>query len=219
MSSPTERPAPARARVAGKRIRRTSGATRYAGFAAAALAFGLAVAFLFQTGAFNVREAKKSDPPAVVEYPDQISGSNATITGHDKNQKPFAIKAAKGQQDKAVKTLVHLQHVVGNFERESGNPMDVSANSGRYDTATKKFELQGNVVLSEGSTMKALMEVAEINTLDQSLQSSGPVTVDMKGTTIKAGSLSVSENGTRVLFRGGVKARFVTNTAATGDGG
>jgi lipopolysaccharide export system protein LptC len=180
---------------------------------------GLAAAFVIQTGVFDIREAKKSDPPAVVEYPEQISGSNATITGHDKNQKPFAIKAAKGQQDKAVKTLVHLQQVVGNFERQSGNPMDVSANSGRYDTATKKFELQGNVVLSEGSTMKAQMEVAEINTLDQSLRSSGPVTVDMKGATIKANSLSVSENGTRILFRGGVKARFVTNTAPAGGGG
>ena len=219
MSSPTDGPASARTANAKRRAYRTSSAARYAGFAAVALAVGLAAAFVIQTGVFDIREAKKSDPPAVVEYPEQISGSNATITGHDKNQKPFAIKAAKGQQDKAVKTLVHLQQVVGNFERQSGNPMDVSANSGRYDTATKKFELQGNVVLSEGSTMKALMEVAEINTVDQSLQSSGPVTVDMKGATIKANSLSVSENGTRILFRGGVKARFVTNTAPAGGGG
>lgn len=219
MSSPTESPAPARAASSKRRVRRASSAARYAGFAAAALALGLVAAFVIQTGVLKIPDAKKSDPPAVVEYPEQISGNNATITGHDKNQKPFAIKAAKGQQDKAVKTLVHLQDVVGNFERQSGSPMDISANTGRYDTATKRFELQGNVVFSEGSKMKALMEVAEINTLDQSLKSSGPVTVDMKGTTIKANSLSVSENGTRVLFRGGVKARFVTNTAPAGGGG
>lgn len=192
---------------------------RYAGFAAAAGGLALLALFVFQTGAFKVADPQKSDPPAVVEYPDQVSGNNAIITGHDKNQRPFEIKAAKGQQDKAIKSLVHLQDVTGNFERSTGGHMDITAATARYDTGTKKLEMQGNVVFLEGKRMKALMDVAEINTVDQSLQSSGPVTVDMRGASIKANSLSVSENGTRILFKGGVKARFVTNTAPTGDGG
>lgn len=200
-------------------MRGASAVIRYAGLAAGAAAVALFALFVIQTGALRPAAPEKPDQPAAVAYPDQVSGANATITGFDKNQKPFAIKAARGQQDKSVKTLVHLQDVVGNFERTAGRSMDVSASAARYDTKTRKFELEGNVILSESGRMKAVMETAEIDTSDQSLRSSSPVTVDMQGASIKAGSLAVSENGTRVLFKGGVKARFVTNTAPAGDGG
>lgn len=218
MSSPTDRAAMPAQRRAGRK-RGVSALTRYAGLAAGVAALGLLALFVIQTGALRPSRPGKSDQPAAVEYPDQVSGANATITGFDKNRKPFAIRAARGQQDKSVKTLVHLQDVVGNFERTTGRSMDVSASAARYDTKTRKFVLEGNVVLSEGNRMKAVMETAEIDTSDQSLRSSSAVAVDMQGASIKAGSLAVSENGTRVLFKGGVKARFVTNTAPAGDGG
>jgi hypothetical protein len=64
-----------------------------------------------------------------------------------------------------------------------------------------------------------LMEKAAINTEDQSLVSQSPVKVDMQGTLIEAQSLTVTQNGTRILFKGGVKARFVTKTKTNGDGG
>jgi hypothetical protein len=40
----------------------------------------------------------------------------------------------------------------------------------------------------------------------------------MQGSMIEADSLTVSGNGTHILFKGGVKARFKTTTR-TGDGG
>jgi lipopolysaccharide export system protein LptC len=218
MSSPTERAVSTPLRGA-RGVRTVSSLTRYAGAAAAVAALGLLALFVAQTGVLQLTGPRKSEPPPVVEHPDRPSGTNAVITGHDRNHKPFEIKAAKGQQDIAVKTLVHLQDVVGSFERQAGGMMDVSSTAGRYDTATKKFELQGNVVFSEGSRMKAVMDKAEIDTADQSLQSSGPVKVDMQGASISANGLSVSDNGTRILLKGGVKARFVTNTSPTGEGG
>jgi LPS export ABC transporter protein LptC len=218
MSSPTERVVAAHARGA-RRVRLVSSLTRYAGAAAAVAALALLALFVVQTGVLKVADPGKSELPPVVEYPDQPSGKNAVIAGHDRNQKPFEIRAAKGQQDKTVKTLVHLQDVVGSFERQAGGKMDVSSSAGRYDTATRKFELQGNVVFSEGGRMKAMMESAEIDTADQSLQSAGPVKVEMQGASITAEGMSVSDNGTRILFKGGVKARFVTNTSPTGEGG
>jgi LPS export ABC transporter protein LptC len=193
--------------------------TRLAGTVAAGVAAGLLALFVLQAGILNVADPQKSALPQVVENPVQLSGTNAVITGHDSNRKPYEIRAAKGLQDKLVKTLVHLQDVSGRFERASGGNMDIASRTGRFDTATKKFELQGNVVISEKDRMRAVMESAEIDTNDQSLKSSGPVAVDMRGASIRANSLSVSANGTRVLFRGGVKARFVTNTSPTGEGG
>ena len=192
---------------------------RFAGMAAAIAALGLAGLFVFQSGALNEQESRKSDPPPVVEYPDQVSGTNATINGRDKNQRRFEIKAAQGQQDKAIKTLVHMQKVEGNFERMNGGRMDIVANNAKYDSQTKALQLEGNVSFVEGTRMKALMDKAEVNTDDQTMRSLGPVTVNMEGATISAGSLTVDGNGSRILFKSGVKARFVTKKVPTGDGG
>jgi LPS export ABC transporter protein LptC len=220
MSSPIETGAAGQPSLAHRRIARakaTSGITRYAGHAAALVALCLAGLFLLQSGVFSPREAEKGDAPPSVEYPDQMSGTGATINGLDRNQRRFEIQAAKGQQDAAVETLVHMQTVAGNFERGNGGRMDITSRTAKYDTKSKALELEGDVNIVDGKRMTAVMDRAEINTDNQTMRSLGPVTVNMQGATIKAGSLTVEEK--RVLFKSGVKARFMTKSAPTGDGG
>jgi lipopolysaccharide export system protein LptC len=95
----------------------------------------------------------------------------------------------------------------------------VTSQGGLYDRKTKALELSGNVVFSEGARFRAVMDKAAINTENQSLTSKSPVKVDMQGTMIEADSLNVTDNGTRILFKGRVKARFESKKKATGDGG
>jgi LPS export ABC transporter protein LptC len=192
---------------------------RGAGWVAAAFAAGLVGLFLVQSGVLEEEAAQKSDAPPVVKYPDQVSSDNATINGLDRNQRRFEIRADAGQQDKTIKTLVHMQGVAGNFERNGGGRMDIAAKAAKYDSKTKALELEGDVSFVEGSRMKAVMDRAEVNTDDQSLRSLSPVKVDMQGSTIMADSLTVDGNGGRILFKGGVKARFMTKAPPTGDGG
>jgi lipopolysaccharide export system protein LptC len=216
MSLPTE---PIVQRPSARRAQQRSNLAGAVGVAALAGAVGLIGLFVWQAGVLAPPAPQTVKTNDVIEKPDQITSQNASISGRDKSNRPFEIKAKSGEQDKLIDSLVHMQSVTSVFERANGQKLDVTSERGQYDRKTKALELSGNVVFSEGVRFKAVMSKAAINTEDQSLASKSPVKVDMQGTMIEADSLTVTDSGTRILFKGGVKARFNMKTKATGDGG
>lgn len=199
------------------RAQRRSSLSGLVGGAALLVAVGLMGAFIWQAGVLAPPAPQDVKTDDVVAKPDQITASQASISGRDKYDRPYTITAVSGEQDKTIDSLVLMQTVTGAFERPSGAKLDIASKNGQYDHKSKALELSGDVVFTEGSRFKATMDKAEINTDDQTLVSKSPVKVDMQGAMIEAASLTVTDNGTRVLFKGGVKARFTTRNSTTGD--
>lgn len=201
-----------------RRARRRASASQWLAWVALAAAAGLGLTFALQLGVFDAVAPKTDVVLAPVETPNQISGGPSKISGFDKNKLPFEITAQRGVQDAAVQSLIHLEQVESAFARPSGATLTITSNGAAYETKVKSLELQGNVVFAEGTRFRAHMEKASVNMDDQTLTSKSPVSVDIIGGTITADSLSISPNGERILFKGGVKARFVTQKPASGDG-
>jgi lipopolysaccharide export system protein LptC len=216
MSSHTD---PSHNKPAARRAQQRSGWSGYVGFAALGGVIVLMGWFIWQAGFLAPPSPQAVKTDDVVEKPEQITSLNASISGRDKANRPFEITAKSGEQDKTIANLVHMQNVTSVFDRGNGEKLDVTSDTGQYDRKTKALELSGNVVFSEGIRFKAVMTKAAINTDDQSLASKSPVKVDMQGTLIEADSLTVTDNGTRILFKGGVKAKFTNKRNTTGDGG
>lgn len=189
----------------------------FVGGAGLLVAAGVLGTFIWQAGVLAPPAPQDVKTDDVVAKPDQITASNASISGLDKNNRPYTINAVSGEQDKTIDTLVLMNTVTGAFERPSGAKLDIASKTGQYDHKSKALELSGDVVFTEGTRFKATMDKASINTNDQSLVSKSPVKVDMQGAMIEAASLSVTDNGTRILFKGGVKAKFITHNTSTGD--
>ncbi len=185
---------------------------RFLGLGAIALALVLAGVFVVQTSVLAPPSPEEVMADITIAYPEQVSGVNSRINGLDLNQRPYEIRAKSGVQDKTIETLVHLQNVEGDFERSNGSKLDVVATGARFDTKTRDLLLEGNVVFSEGQRFVAKMAKASVNMDNQVLASQSPVEVNLQGAVIKADSLRVLDNGNRILFRGGVKARFVTKS-------
>jgi lipopolysaccharide export system protein LptC len=199
------------------KAQRRSSLSGVVGGAALLGAAGLLGSFIWQAGVLAPPAPQDFKTDDVVAKPDQITANNASISGRDKNNRPYTINAISGEQGKTVDTLVLMNSVTGAFERPSGARLDIASKLGQYDYKSKALQLSGDVVFSEGVRFKATMDKAAINTEDQSVVSQSPVKVDMQGTMIEAASLTVTENGTRILFKGGVKAKFVTRNTTTGD--
>ncbi len=195
-----------RARKANDRAR----LQRLLGLGAIAVALVLAGVFVVQTSVLAPPSPEEVKADIKIAYPEQVSGVNSRINGLDRNQRPYEIRAKSGVQDKTIETLVHLQNVEGDFERSNGSKLDVVATGARFDTKTRDLLLEGNVIFSEGQRFVAKMTKASVNMDNQLLASQSPVEVNLQGAVIKADSLQVLDNGNRILFRGGVKARFVT---------
>lgn len=205
-------------RRTARRAQTRAGLTRWLSYVALAVAAGLGLTFAVQLGLFNRPVATTRAPLAPVENPNQITGGPSKISGFDKNQLPFEITAQKGVQDDKVDSIVHLETIDSVFERPNGAKLNITSKGAVYETKTKALDLTGDVVFAEGSRFVARMDKAAVNMDDQTLASQSPVSVDIIGGRITADSLTISANGERILFRGGVKARFVTQKGTSGDG-
>lgn len=174
---------------------------------AAALGLGLVLVFLTQAGLFSAL-LPKEPPPAPSAQPDQISATDSTVSGIDREKQPYQVQARRGWQDEKIPTLVHLEAPEGRFRRAAGAEYTIRAESGLYDTETKKLDLSGNVLLEQMDRFKARMGSASIVVEEKRLDSEGAVSVTFGSGTVNANGLQITDDGARILFLNGVKARF-----------
>ena len=174
---------------------------------AGALGLGLVLVFLFQAGLFQALLPKDAAPPPAVR-PDQISATQSTVTGIDREKQPYRVEARRGWQDETTPTLVHLEAPQGTFRRAGGAEYTMRAEMGRYDTTVKKLDLSGNVLLEQTDRFKARMDSARVVVEEKRLDSEGPVAATFGSGTVNANGLQITDDGARILFLNGVKARF-----------
>jgi lipopolysaccharide export system protein LptC len=206
MSSPTDQ---------ARRAVRRAGLAQAASWLAAGLGAAFVVAFLVQAGMFTALLPEESQPPPQTR-PDQISATASTVTGIDREKQPYEVTARRGWQDEATPNLVHLEGPEGRFRRAAGTEYTITAETGLYDTEAKRLDLAGNVVLEQKDRFKARMEKANVVVEEKRLVSDSPVAVSFGAGTVSANGMQITDDGARILFLNGVKARFDA-TQAKGD--
>jgi lipopolysaccharide export system protein LptC len=212
MSSPTDihqTLGTARRDRALKANRRASRARLLSGLALGA-GIVLAVGFALKAGLIGAFMAKPEVVVAPAQMPDAALGTNTSIAGFDNQNLPFTLTAGKSFQDATSKNLVHLEVVSAEIARLSGRTLTAAADQAKYDSASKRLALQGNVAISEASGFVATMAAAEMDLGSKALQSKAPVHVISGDATVDANAMVVSEDGKRVLFQGQVKYRLNT---------
>ncbi len=142
-----------------------------------------------------------------------IAGSE--VGGFDNDQQPYSIAAVSARQDSTTPNLVHMDQVSGVLRRKDGRKMDVTANSGLFDSREKSLALQGNVTIVLADTFTAHMTAAQVDVRKKSLQSEADVLVELGSGTIFSTGVMVEDNGARVLFRSNVKASFDDDQAGS----
>lgn len=205
MSSPTER------------ARRRAALAPLLSLGSLALALIVVAAFLYQAGLFAALVPKPPEPPLVVDKPEQITASESTVTGLDREKQPYEITASKAVQDKDQPSKVHLEGVTGRFRRIGGEVLELAARTALYDTDSKLLDLEGDVSIVSKDRFTASMSKAHVVTEEKKLTSAVPVQVDFGSGTITADGLEITDDGKRILFLNGVKAKF-TRSAQQGDG-
>jgi len=185
--------------------------------AAAALAVLAVALFVLQAGLFKALAPDTRPPPPRVEAPEQVSARDTSIAGFDRDKQPYEVTAKHALQDKVVAHHVHLDEVLGTFRKSTGDIYELAAARGLYDTDAEELDLAGGVKITSKDRFTANMNKAHVTVKDKKLISKVPVTVDLKGgSTIKAGGVEISDNGSRIVFTDRVKAKF--KRSGKGDG-
>ncbi|MBC8038152.1 MAG: LPS export ABC transporter periplasmic protein LptC [Rhizobiales bacterium] len=172
--------------------------------------------FLVQAGLFAYLVPKEKVATAEVDNPEQITSYDSTITGVDKDNQPYELKAKRGWQDKARPELIHLETVAANFRKSTGEAYNVTSKTARYNSKIKEVDLEGAVAITEVNRFTATMEKAHVVVGDKKLTSDVPVEVTFNGGTVRANGMQITNDGADILFLNGVKAHF-EDAAAKGD--
>jgi lipopolysaccharide export system protein LptC len=207
MSSPTEAPRSGIA-VRANRALRFAALARWMSWAAGAIGIGIVALFLVQAGFFAALVPDDKVEPEFTGDPDEATASDSTLTGLDKQNLPYQVRAKRGWQDKDKPNIVHMESIDATFGKADGKTYLMVSNTGIYDTKTKELDLEGAIAISEGSRFTARMEKAHMVVDSKELTSNVPVDVEMAGGTIRANGLQITNDGAKILFLNGVKARF-----------
>lgn len=199
MSSPTDQ---------ARRAVRVATLSRLLSWLAAAIGIGFVIAFLAQAGLFQALLPKQAVPPPPDVEPDRITAGISTVNGIDDEKQPYEVTAKRGWQDGKTPNLVHLEEPVGQFRRASGTKYTITGATGLYDTKVKSLNLDGNVVLEQEGRFKARMDKAQIEVKQKKLTANTAVSAQFGSGTVDANGMQITDDGARILFLNGVKARF-----------
>lgn len=186
-------------------------------YGSAALGLVIVAAFLYEAGLFAALVPKPPVPPPTVGRPEQITASHSTVNGLDRERQPYTINAETAIQDKDAPAKVHLEGVTGSFRRTSGEVLELAAKTALYDTDARLLDLAGDVTIVSKGRFSAAMSRARVVTEEKRLTTAVPVEVRFGSGTILSNGLEITDDGKRILFLNGVKARF-SKSAKQGDG-
>ncbi|MDP4824007.1 MAG: LPS export ABC transporter periplasmic protein LptC [Aestuariivirgaceae bacterium] len=184
-------------------------------WAAAAAFAGLILLFVVEAGMFESLVPKPPEPQAAVENPEQLTVGASRYTGSDKERQPYWVEAKSGIQDANNRDLVHMETVTGEMTRLSGEVLSLNSQKALYDTKTKALDLEGEVKLESRGGFVAHMSRARVVLEDKAVDTDVPVRVTFDAGVINAQGMKISDDGKRILFFNGVKARFQEAPAPT----
>ncbi len=127
------------------------------------------------------------------------------MSGFDKNNKPYDVRAEKAIQDLSKPGLIELEKIDAQLPMDAKSIAKIEAENGTYNTNEETMVLRNNVRIKGARGMDIKMEEATINIKTGAMITNKPVSVISGKTDITADSMSVEDNGKRIVFKNRVK--------------
>jgi lipopolysaccharide export system protein LptC len=122
------------------------------------------------------------------------------LEGFTKDGRPYSVSAARATQDFDKQDIISLDGIDAKMPVELENWARVEATSGVYDRTANTLDVPTDILVTTTDGMVAKLKSAFLDIANGSLKSSTPVDIQSHGSRVSADSMSVLENGRRVIF-------------------
>ena len=142
-----------------------------------------------------------------------VSGTRITmehpkLSGVQQGGGPYQITAKAGIQDITKPSIIELVGVDANVGMADATTTHILANSGIYDSKADSMSLTDDVKIANTSGYTLNMKSATIDFRAGLLSSHERLRVDLKGGTVSADDMAISNNGHVIDFKGHVTSSF-----------
>lgn len=127
------------------------------------------------------------------------------LQGYGKQSKPYELRAETATQDLRAPHLVDLAKLNARIGLNDGSSALLRAVQGHYNTTEQKLEVREGVnVKAESQGYDAHFTQAIFDFKANTVVSQEPVTVKFREGLVKADSMSITQGGTHITFKGRV---------------
>ena len=173
-------------------------------FALPSIAVILAVGF----AAFSVMSTPPSGPIAkqTAEVAEgELVMANPKLEGFTKDGQRYSMNAGRAVQDFEQQGVVTLHGIDANMPIDKDKWARVQTESGVFDRNANTLDVTTDITVTTSDGMVANLKSAFLDINNGNLKTSDPVDIQANGSKISAGSMSILDNGKRVIFESNVR--------------
>jgi lipopolysaccharide export system protein LptC len=147
-------------------------------------------------------QADTADKPAPIRM------INPRFQGREGNGSSFVISAQQATRDDRDLRRVTLDKAVITLGVDTGKPTRVTANNALYVEGDDIVRLSGDVQIDDASGYHFATERANLNTRTNAVEADAPLVGTGPIGEVQSQSYGVYDDGDRIIFRGGVRAKI-----------
>jgi lipopolysaccharide export system protein LptC len=148
-----------------------------------------------------------------------VSGTKITMeqprmSGFTRDGRAYEFTAVAAAQDLTKPDIIELRDIHAKLQMQDKSVMDMSADTGIYNTKLETLKLERNIVLASSNGNKGRLSEAMIDVRKGNVVSDHPVELEFLQGTLNANRLEVIDSGDLVRFLGAVDMVMMLNDAA-----
>jgi lipopolysaccharide export system protein LptC len=148
-----------------------------------------------------------------------VSGTKITMeqprmSGFTRDGRAYEFTAVAAAQDLTKPDIIELRDIHAKLQMQDKSVMDMSADTGIYNTKLETLKLERNIVLASSNGNKGRLSEAMIDVRKGNVVSDQPVELEFLQGTLNANRLEVIDSGDLVRFLGAVDMVMMLNDTA-----
>lgn len=145
-----------------------------------------------------------------------VSGTKITMekprmSGFTKDARAYEFNADAAAQDLTKPDIVELHKIRAKLQMQDKSMMDLSADTGVYDTKRETLKLDTNIILMSSNGNKGRLSQAMIDIKKGNVVSDQPVELEFLQGVLNAKKLEIVDSGDLIRFHGGVDMVLMLN--------
>ena len=137
------------------------------------------------------------------------------LQGYTRDDRPYALSAERAIQDVALEHLVELEGIAAELPYDETNSATIAAAHGTFDRSRNTLDVDSVIDIRTTAGAVARLQSALLDIAGGRMSTADPVVITYKDASINADSMSVEENGAKVIFEKRVRVNIQPRNGET----